>query len=63
VSEVAWNQWPKTVEEVMLAIEAIEFKEVITGQTVSPYESIVLTNELMKDICRRIIRLEADRAI
>lgn len=59
---VAWNQWPKTVEEALLAIEALEFQEVVTGQAVTAYESIVLTNELMKDICRRIMKIEADHA-
>lgn len=55
-----WNSTPRTVEELAASLEAIEFYETLYGERISVDESIVLTNAVMLDIVRRIIRLESD---
>lgn len=53
-----WNTSPRTIEEAITAVEAVKCWEAIYNQP-CPFEmSIVLTNDLMLDMMRRIHHLE-----
>ncbi len=54
-----WNVTPRTVEEAIVSVEAVKCYETIYGETCPPEMSVLLTNELMLDIMRRIVRLES----
>lgn len=58
-----WNITPHTVEELLNSLEAVKFYETVYGQAAPVEHSIVLTNELMTDLMRRVLRLEADNGI
>lgn len=53
-----YNRYPETLEELMISIEAVQFKEQVTGKPAPYEESIVLTHNMMKDLVRRLQRLE-----
>jgi len=55
---MTFNRFPKTIEEFMIAAEAQQFAEQVSDGQVSDEHQIVMTVELMKDIARRVRRLE-----
>ena len=58
-----WNTTPRTLEECLRSIESLRFYETIYSENAPVEYSIVLTNDLMVDLIRRIMRLEADNGI
>lgn len=58
-----WNVTPHTIEELLKSLESVKFYETVYGQAAPVEHSIVLTNELMIDLMRRVLRLEADNGI
>lgn len=54
-----WNITPRNLEEGIVAVEAVKCYETIYGEPCPPEMSIILTNDLMLDVMRRIIRLES----
>lgn len=55
---MTFNRFPRTLEEFMISAEAQQFNEQVNGGKTAPELEIVMTVELMKDIVRRIRRLE-----
>lgn len=57
-----WVNHPRTVDEALKALEKVACYELMFNEP-APAESVVLlTNELMMDILRRITRLETEHA-
>jgi len=54
-----WNTTPRNLEEAITAVEAVKCYETIYGEYCPPEMSIILTNDLVLDVMRRIIRLES----
>lgn len=55
-----WNTTPRTLEELLNSLEAVKFYETVYGEAAPMEHSIILTNDLMTDLMRRILRLEAE---
>jgi len=53
-----WNTTPRTVEEATTSLIAVKFYEALFGEAPPAEQSIILTNDLMYDILRRIKKLE-----
>lgn len=57
-----WNTEPNNVEELVRSLEAIKFYGTVYGER-APFEhGIILTNDLMLDVMKRLLRLEAGHA-
>ena len=57
-----WNTEPNNVEELVRSLEAIKFYETVYGERAPFEQGIILTNDLMLDVMKRLLRLEAGHA-
>jgi hypothetical protein len=53
-----WNQYPETIEELLVSIGAQTMWEAKHNKTADLFDSIVITKELFADVATRLLILE-----